>query len=185
MERKIIARYSIEVFDNGDIEKKRLPLEQTESATKEFKPYIDCNNISVATSQQLLVIKEVVKAFDELDPDLSFESGDEVRMALRRVASYLDVNMITVLNKISRELKDEDGYKLEVDQFADLIHDYLKELYAASQFNLEPIKESECELINTINRSVPGRYKAASHEAIQRFFRNPKIPFLLKNGKTV
>ena len=183
-EKKIIARYITKIYDDGSMEVERLPIEIEKIPRNKKESYIDCNQISGSTAQLLLVVKEVVRSFDETPNDIDFQIDGEVRIALRSVATYLKVNVITVLNKVTRDLKNQ-GQKIELDNFIEMVKEYIEDYYAASQFDHPKLAEEECQLIQAAYESVPTRYKIGNQEAIKLFFKNPHIPFLLKNGMTV
>ena len=190
-EKTIIAQYMITIYDNGDMETTRLTVDEQKELASKKENFIDCNIISGGTAQLLLIIKKVVEADDEwlaaLDTEEEFEPDiyASIRYAIRDVSKLNGLNPMTVTNKVTRDLKDKNGESISMAEFQDMVSDYLKWRGMAAITSVQAVKNADCELIQAAYRSAAKRFHANNLEAIGKFFMNPRIDFLLKNGKTV
>lgn len=174
-ERKILSRYEVLIFDDGSMESKRLPIDVPETKMEKF---IDLNMTSNRIGQILLTLKYLTKQFDEFDYEAEdmFLISSEFREAVRKASNDYGVDEKSVLDKFIRQTKRADKTTLKMEYLKDILMDYLQNMDNNPKRIM--IKEILIESIsdNTTKRDLV---------AINDFFEQPSIRFVLKSGKTV
>ena len=181
MEKTLCGRYLVNVYSDGSIETSRLPIEDN----KELEKYINVNDLSDSISQVLLtmkyymlIYKEHIDEAEENGYDFDIDYDDMVRSSLKKIADLLEVNLMTVTSKVTKNLINENLETLTLPEFYKIANSFACAYY----HDHSDLKKTE--FYNCLMRSLPKRNQTNNIKAIELFTKNPTISFLLKNNKT-
>lgn len=163
-EKKMVMSYITEIWDNGDIV--TTPIFTSESFFAENKKmeeteeinYINLDILSQRISQVMGYIKLAYR-YNQIKGVLYIE--DSLKGALEITAKKFNVSMSSITDKCTRQMKTEGGY-LKMNQFKALVRSYLI--------------EKDCEIKALLLNNTSKEHEI---RAIDLFFKNPDIPFVL------
>lgn len=167
----IIAKYIVEIYDDGSTKSLRLDLDQEEENT-ELEDIILLNEIAGRTGQILLTIKYVVEAYQRHDlRDGEFMIKPVLREALNKTADVYHVTLQSVVDKATRQLE------IKMEDFRIMLMEYLHTLNASRVYTRE--ETDSIRLKNALINSLTRRTGKMDQVMIERFFANPNIEFSL------
>lgn len=166
---KVIAKYLIEIYDDGNFKKTRLDLEIPKEDNSDC---IKLNDITVRMGQALMVLSNIVKSYlsDWYFGEV-FDLKREMKKSIDNTASYFNVSIQSVNDKITRQMENKT-----MDEFRNYVEDYLKTLKSrGTRYAKEQTDKIELKQLLLRNQASRGKKKDAV--MIERFFNYPEIGF--------
>lgn len=170
----LIGIYIVKVYDDGSIETERQPLEIT--PLPKDGNFINTAEISNKMGQILVTLKYLVADFEKtvFEDDDTFFIGASLRRAMERTCGDYKVGITSVTDKFSRALS------MPLDETREYLREYLKEQAERKNTEDEPYQIEKILL-----DSISDRTGKKDIFAVRKFFRDTKIPIILKDGRTI
>ena len=167
----LIARYIMEVYDDGSIRTSKIDIQGTES--KEIN-IVNLREVTGRTGQILMTVQAVTNSYWNYlaKDDGGFILSTQLKQAMKKTADAYGVTIQSVTDKMTRQM----GWNM--DQFRDALEDYLNML----DFNKEIYNKEETdklELKKALKNCLTNRAGATEGDIIEKFFENPKIDLTL------
>ena len=168
---KLIARYMIEVYDDGSIKTVRHEIEKEQSENINI---VNLRDVTGRTGQILLTVKFVIDAYKKYaeNNDGGFVLKRQLKEAMDKTALMYGVRIQSVVDKMTRQL----GWTME--QFRYTVAEYL-ELIDLDKTIYYKEETDKLELKKALMASITSRAGKSEGDIIEKFFENPNIELTL------